>query len=406
LSKIEHGCLVENTAGTGKEEFGMATLAVRSGQVRTPEGEHSEPIFATSSFVFNSAEDAAAKFSGDQDGNIYSRFTNPTVNAFERRLGVMESASFCVATSSGMAAITGLVLSCLKPGDHIVASWEMFGSTVSLFSKIFDQFGIGLTLVPVAQTEAWQEAMQSNTKMLFLETPSNPLCQIADIAALSDLAGAKGALLVVDNCFCTPVLQKPLALGADVVIHTATKYIDGQGRCVGGAMVTNNEEIHDKFFAMLRTTGPALSPFNAWVFLKGLETLPLRMNQHCRNAANVAEWLQTQPEVEEVFYPGLANHPGHQLVKAQQTDFGGIVSFRISGGQAAAWKLINATRLMSITANLGDARTTITHPASTTHARVTADQRKRAGVDNSLIRISAGLESSDDILADLGRSFG
>jgi len=384
----------------------MATLAVRSGQVRTPEGEHSEPIFATSSFVFNSAEDAAAKFSGDQDGNIYSRFTNPTVNAFERRLGVMESASFCVATSSGMAAITGLVLSCLKPGDHIVASWEMFGSTVSLFSKIFDQFGIGLTLVPVAQTEAWQEAMQSNTKMLFLETPSNPLCQIADIAALSDFAGAKGALLVVDNCFCTPVLQKPLALGADVVIHTATKYIDGQGRCVGGAMVTNNEEIHDKFFAMLRTTGPALSPFNAWVFLKGLETLPLRMNQHCRNAANVAEWLQTQPEVEEVFYPGLANHPGHQLVKAQQTDFGGIVSFRISGGQAAAWKLINATRLMSITANLGDARTTITHPASTTHARVTADQRKRAGVDNSLIRISAGLESSDDILADLGRSFG
>jgi len=405
LSKIEQGCLVGNTTNPDREEFNMATLAVRGGQIRTPEGEHSEPIFATSSFVFDSAEDAAARFNGDRDGNIYSRFTNPTVNAFERRLGVMEEASFCVATSSGMAAITGLVLSCLRPGDHIVASWEMFGSTVSLFSKIFDQFGIGLTLVPVAETAAWEKAIQANTKMLFLETPSNPLCQIADISALSELAGNADALLVVDNCFCTPVLQKPLLLGADVVIHTATKYIDGQGRCVGGAMLTNDEEIHDRFFAMLRTTGPTLSPFNAWVFLKGLETLPLRMSQHCKNAATVADWLLTQSQVEQVFYPGLSTHPGHQLAKSQQTDFGGIVSFRICGGQAAAWKLINATRLMSITANLGDARTTITHPASTTHARVTADQRKRAGVDESLIRISAGLESADDILADLALSF-
>ena len=381
----------------------METRAIRSGQSRTPEGEHSEPIFATSSFVFSSAGEAAARFRGDEDGNIYSRFTNPTVNGFERRLGAMENAQYCVATSSGMAAITGLVLSCLQPGDHIVASWEMFGSSVSLFSKVFDQFEIGLTLVPVAETDAWKQAIRPDTKMLFLETPSNPLCQIADIAALAEIAKEAGALLVVDNCFCTPVLQQPMALGADVVIHTATKYIDGQGRCVGGAMLTNSEEIHDAFFGMLRTTGPTLSPFNAWVFLKGLETLPLRMAQHCKNARDIAEWLLEQKQVDQVFYPGLKDHTGHDLAQRQQSDYGGIVSFKIRGGQEAAWKLIDSTEMLSITANLGDARTTITHPATTTHARVTADQRKRAGVEQNLVRISAGLEASADIIEDLSR---
>ncbi len=403
MSRVSHGCSLSTDANLVSPDYAMETRAVRSGQLRTAEGEHSEPIFVTSSFIFSSAREAAARFSGDEDGNIYSRFTNPTVHGFERRLGAMEGAEFCIATSSGMAAITGLVLSNLRPGDHIIASWEMFGSTVSLFSKVFDQFDIKLTLVPVANTEAWKSAIRPETRMLFLETPSNPLCEIADIGALADIAREQQALLVVDNCFCTPVLQQPLALGADVVIHTATKYIDGQGRCVGGAMLTNDESIHDAFFAMLRTTGPTMSPFNAWVFLKGLETLPLRMAQHCKNASDIAFWLLEQDKIDQVFYPGLPGHPGHSLAKRQQSDFGGVVSFKIKGDQEAAWELIDATRMLSITANLGDARTTITHPATTTHARVTADQRKRAGVGPNLIRISAGLEDSGDIIEDLAR---
>lgn len=384
-------------------DLDMETLAIRSGLSHSPEREHSEPIFLTSSFVFDSAEQAAALFSGEQEGNIYSRFTNPTVNAFETRLGTLEGADYCVATASGMAAITGLVLSQLKPGDNIVASKEMFGSTVSLFNNVFNRFDMTTTFVPIDNHEAWAKAIKPNTRMLFVETPSNPLCQLADIKALAELAQAHDVLLVVDNCFCTPVLQQPLALGADVVIHTATKYLDGQGRCVGGAMATNNAQIHDAFFSMLRTTGPTMSPFNAWVFLKGLETLPLRMAKHCDNARQLAKWLVEQEEVEAVFYPGLKSHPQYDLAARQQRDLGGIVSFCLKGGKAAAWRVINQTRLLSITANLGDAKTTITHPATTTHARITQKQRDDAGVSDNLIRVSSGLESVKDIICDIER---
>lgn len=396
-----------NSAGLDADpnELGLETLAIRSGQVRSPEREHAEPIFATSSFIFNSAEQAASLFAEEETGNVYSRFTNPTVATFETRLGYLEGAKYCVGTSSGLAAITGLVLCQLKAGEHVVASRELFGSTISLFNKIFSRFDISITLVPVSDIDAWQQAVTSNTKMLFLETPTNPLCQVADIAQIAQIARDAGAMLVVDNCFCTPILQQPLSLGADVVIHTATKFLDGQGRCVGGAMVTNDEQIHENYFAMLRTTGPSMSPFNAWVFLKGLETLSLRMARHCENARGIAEWLQKHDMVESVFYPGLETHPGHDLAKRQQRDFGGVVSFRIKGGRSVSWKFINGTRILSITANLGDAKTTITHPASTTHGRLTEKERNLSGVTENLIRVAAGLEDLDDIIADLERGF-
>ena len=384
-------------------ESGFATIGIRSGHLRTSEREHSEPIFTTSSFVFESAEQAAALFSEEVSGNVYSRFTNPTVNAFESRLGALENAAYCIGTASGMAAITALLLSQLKPGDHIVACYEMFGSSVSLFTKVFQRFEISTTLVAVDDVEAWQHSITDKTRILFLETPTNPLGKVADIPRLAEVAHRAGALLVVDNCFCTPVLQQPLSLGADVVIHTATKYLDGQGRCVGGAMATNNKSIHDDFFATLRTTGPSMSPFNAWVFLKGLETLELRMTQHCRNAGELAHWLSQQEQVEQVFYAGLTTHPGHQLASTQQKGFGGIVSFRIRGGRNAAWRMINSTRLVSITANLGDVKTTITHPASTTHARISRRERHQAGVTDDLIRLSVGIENIEDILQDIGR---
>jgi len=379
------------------------TVAIRYGQVRTGEREHSEPIFTTSSFVFDGAEQAAALFGGEQDGNIYSRFTNPTVAGFENRLAAMESAEFCVATASGMAAITGLVLGLLKAGDHIVCSAGVFGSTVSLFSNVFPRFDIQTDFVSSTEPEAWRKALRPNTRLLFLETPSNPLCEITDISAIAEIGGNADALLVVDNAFCTPILQQPLTLGADVVIHTATKYLDGQGRCVGGAVVTRHKEIYDKLFAMLRTTGACLSPFNAWVFTKGLETLPLRMRQHCENASSVAKWLTQHPAVNKVNYPGLASHPQHHLAKNRQTGFGGIVSFEIAGGKQQAWEVINATQLLSITANLGDVKTTITHPATTTHGRISQQERNRAGISDALIRISVGLEYAEDIITDLRR---
>ena len=383
--------------------FHPDTLAVRAGQCRGPEREHSDPIYTTSSFVFDSAAQAAALFGEESAGNIYSRFTNPTVEAFESRLGMLERAEFCVATASGMAAISGLVLSQLKPGDHVILARELFGSTLSLFGKLFQRFGIATTPVPLADTDAWADAIQKNTRMLFLETPTNPLCQIADLAALADIAQGAGAILVVDNAFCTPALQRPLELGADVVVHTATKYLDGQGRCVGGAIATRNAEIHDALFGMMRTTGPSLSPFNAWVFLKGLETLSLRMERHCRSASELACRLQSHPAVEAVFYPGLEIHPGPELAGRQQDDFGGIVSFRVRGGRREAWSVVDATRLLSITGNLGDAKTTITHPASTTHVRITQAERDAAGITENLIRISVGLENIDDIHCDLER---
>ena len=379
------------------------TLAVRAGQDRSQEGEHSDPIFATSSFVFKDAAQAAARFSESEPGNVYSRFTNPTVRAFENRLAALESASWGIATASGMSAILLLGLALLRSGDHVVSSAQVFGSTVSLFTKILPRFGIEVDFVPVSDTRAWKNALSKKTRLLFLETPSNPLCEIGDIRALAELAHNADSLLVVDNVYCTPALQRPLEMGADVVVHSATKYLDGQGRCVGGALVTNSEKIYESFFHALRTAGPSMSPFNAWVFHKGLETLPLRMRAHSENAAALAEWLSGHAGVKRVYYPGLSTHPGHQLAKAQQEGFGGIVSFEVNGDKNEAWRVIDSTRLLSITANLGDVKTTITHPSSTTHARITAEQRAAAGIRENLVRVAVGLESVADITADLAR---
>lgn len=381
--------------------YGFDTRAVREGQVRTQEQEHAEPIFPTSSYVFGSAREAAARFAGDEPGNIYSRFTNPTVRTFERRLASLEGGTCCVATASGMAAIYACCAGLLQAGDHIVSSRSLFGSTTLLFNNYLGKFSIDTSFVELTELQAWERAIRPSTRLLFLETPSNPLTWIADIQALADLAHAHGCLLVVDNCFCTPALQRPLALGADIVIHSATKYLDGQGRCVGGAVVGNEEQVGKDIYGFLRTCGPSMSPFNAWVFLKGLETLPLRMRAHCENAMRLAEWLQQQPAVTRVYYPGLEDHPQHALAKRQQTGFGGIVSFEVNGGQAAAWQVIDATRICSITANLGDTRTTITHPATTTHGRLSPEQRAEAGISDGLIRIAVGLEDIADLCADL-----
>ncbi|WP_455384867.1 O-succinylhomoserine sulfhydrylase [Acidihalobacter prosperus] len=382
------------------------TLAVRAGQVRGHEGEHAEAIYTTSSFAFASAAEAAARFSGAEPGNIYSRFTNPTVRTFQDRLAALESGEACVATSSGMAAILSACMALLQHGDHVVCSRSVFGSTVSLFDRYLKRFGIEVDFVSQVDLSAWQAAIKPNTRLLFLETPSNPLTELADVAALAELAHSNGALLAVDNCFCTPALQRPLALGADLVIHSATKYLDGQGRCVGGAVVGDAERVGKEVFGFLRTAGPSMSPFNAWVFLKGLETLSLRMRAHCENAQRLAEWLEAHPQVERVHYPGLAGHPQHELARRQQDGFGGVVSFEVRGGQEAAWRVIDATRMISITANLGDAKTTITHPATTTHGRISAEQRTEAGIGDGLLRVSVGLEAVGDVIADLAHGLG
>jgi O-succinylhomoserine sulfhydrylase len=386
--------------------WGFATRAVRAGQHRTAEGEHSEAVFPTSSFVFASAAEAAARFSGEKPGNIYSRFTNPTVRTFEERLAALEGGDSCVATSSGMAAILSVAMALLKSGDHVVASRNIFGPTVLLFNNYLGRFGVETSYVSLSDYDAWERAIRPSTKLLYLETPSNPLTEIADIARLAKLARAKGARLVVDNCFCTPALQLPLQLGADIVIHSATKYLDGQGRCVGGAVVGNKELVGKEVYSFLRTCGPTMSPFNAWVFLKGLETLNLRMRAHSANALEIARWLEQQPGVRRLFYPGLASHPQHELARTQQSGFGGIVSFEVDGGKAAAWRLIDATRVFSITANLGDAKSTITHPATTTHGRLTPEQRTDAGISDGLIRLSVGLEDVADLTRDLARGLG
>jgi len=385
------------------DEFGFATRAIRTGHYRTPEGEHGEPIFTTSSYVFASAREAAARFSGDEPGNIYSRFTNPTVSAFEERLAAMEGGECCIATASGMSAILSLGLGLLQAEDQIVSSRSIFGSITILFNKYLSRFGIETRYVPLPDLEAWESAIGPNTRLLFLETPSNPLTEMADIRALAELAHAHDCLLVVDNCFCTPALQRPLALGADLVIHSATKYLDGQGRCVGGALVGDRKLVGEEVFGVLRTAGPSMSPFNAWVFLKGLETLELRMLAHARNAQVLADWLQGQAGVNKIFYPGLDAHPQHHLVGTQQRTGGGIVAFEVRGGREAAWRVIDATRLLSITANLGDTKTTITHPATTTHGRLTDEEREAAGISEGLIRIAVGLEAIEDIKADLAR---
>lgn len=386
-------------------ELGFASLAVRAGQQRTFEGEHAEPIFATSSFVFANAAEAAARFSGTVAGNIYSRFTNPTVRVFQERLAALEGGETCIATSSGMAAILATCMALLKSGDHIVSANSIFGSTISLFTNYLSKFGIATSYVPLSNLAAWEAAIRPETRLFYLETPSNPLMELADIRALADLAHAHGCLLVVDNCFCTPALQQPFPLGADLVIHSATKYLDGQGRCVGGAVVGDRQRVGVDIYGFLRTAGPTLSPFNAWVFLKGLETLSLRMRAHSESALRLARWLEAQPAVERVYYPGLPSHPQHELAKRQQSGFGGIVSFELHGGREAAWTLIDATQMISITANLGDAKTTITHPTTTTHGRLTPQERETAGIREGLVRISVGLETVSDIQRDLERGF-
>jgi len=385
-------------------DYALETQAVRAGQKRTHEQEHSDPIFATSSYVFNSAAEAAERFSGKVPGNIYSRFTNPTVRAFEQRLAALEGGERCIAVASGMAAIASTGFGLLKTGDHVVCSRGVFGNTTILFQNYFAKFGVTTTFVDLTNYEAWEQAIRPNTRFLFVETPSNPLTQIADIRRLADIAHAKGALLVVDNCFLTPALQKPLALGADIVIHSATKYLDGQGRCVGGAIVGSLDLLDKEIYPYLRTGGPTMSPFNAWVFLKGLETLAIRMRAHSESALELAQWLEQQAWVERAHYPGLASHPQHELGKLQQKSGGGIVSFEVKGGKDAAWALIDSTQMLSITANLGDAKTTITHPATTTHGRLTEQERAAAGISDGLVRVAVGLEAVEDIKQDLSRA--
>ena len=382
-------------------KYELQTRSVRAGQSRTHENENSEPIFLTSSFVFDNAAAAEARFSGDEPGNVYSRFTNPTVRMFEERLAGMEGGDRCIGTSSGMSAILTTCMALLKAGDHIVSAKNIFGTTVSLFNKVLGKFNVSTSFVPLSDYAAWAKAIRPETKMLFLETPSNPLTEIADIQRLADLAHENNCLLVVDNCFCTPALQLPFQFGADYVIHSATKYLDGQGRCIGGAIIGPAKQMEEEILMFLRTAGPTMSPFNAWVFLKGLETLNIRMKAHCQNAQQVAEWLSTHKGVKRVYYPGLPSHPQYELAKRQQQGGGGIVSFDVAGGREMAWKLIDSTSIFSITANLGDVKSTVTHPATTTHHRLTPEQQADVGITDSLIRLSVGHESVNDLIRDL-----
>ncbi|RTL57996.1 MAG: O-succinylhomoserine sulfhydrylase [Rhodocyclaceae bacterium] len=387
------------------DEYDFDTLAVRAGQERSQFGEHSEALYLTSSFVFNSAAQAAARFSGAEEGNVYARFTNPTVTTMQTRLAALEGAEACVATASGMSAILSTCMALLKAGDHIVSSQSIFGSTQQLFGNILSRFGIETTFVPATDVEAYRAALRPTTRLVFIESPSNPLTEVVDIAAVAEVAHKGGALLVVDNCFCSPALQKPLELGADIVIHSATKYLDGQGRVLGGAVC--GPKVHtEEVFKFLRTAGPTLSPFNAWVILKGLETLKLRMDAQSANALDLARRLEAHPMVERVFYPGLPSHPQHALAMRQQSSGGAIVSFEVKGGRERAWAVVDGCRMLSITANLGDTKTTITHPATTTHGRISPEAREAAGIREGLLRIAVGLESVDDIYADLAHGLG
>ncbi|MBX9811218.1 MAG: O-succinylhomoserine sulfhydrylase [Burkholderiales bacterium] len=385
------------------ENYKLETLAVRAGIERSQFGEHSEAMYLTSSFVFKSAAQAAARFSNQEPGNIYSRFTNPTVTVFEQRLAALEGAECCIATASGMAAILSCVMGLLKGGDHIVCSSGVFGATVQLLGNIMKRFGVDTTFVSGTGPAKWQAAVKPNTRMFYLETPSNPLTEVYDITALAAVAKKAGALLVVDNCFCSPALQQPLALGADVVIHSATKYLDGQGRVLGGAVLGKREVVYEGVLGFLRTAGPTLSAFNAWVILKGLETLRIRMEAQSAAALELARWLEAQPGIERVYYPGLPSHPQHELAMRQQKSGGAIVSFDVKGGKDAAWRIVDNTKLLSITANLGDTKTTITHPASTTHGRISPEARAAAGIGDGLLRVAVGLENIEDIKADLAR---
>ncbi|MAO60633.1 MAG: O-succinylhomoserine sulfhydrylase [Alcanivorax sp.] len=386
-------------------DYNTDTLAIRWAQLRTDEMSHSDPIFLTSSFVYDSAAQAAARFAGDEPGNVYSRFTNPTVRAFEERLAAMEGGEQCQALASGMAAISSTFFALLAPGDHIVSSRSVFGTTNVVYDRYLKKFGVETTLVDLDDLAQWKAAIRPETRVLFLETPSNPLSEVGDIEALARLAQDNGALLIVDNCFCTPALQKPIALGADLVIHSATKYLDGQGRCIGGAVVGPAELIKE-VHGFVRSAGPSMSPFNAWVFLKGLETLGLRMKAHSANTLDLARWLERQPGIARVHYAGLESHPQHALAARQQSGFGAVLAIEVadSDGNAdrqAAWRFIDGTELLSITANLGDVKSTITHPGSTTHGRVNPEEKERAGITENLIRIAVGLEDIDDLKKDL-----
>ncbi|MDH4569462.1 O-succinylhomoserine sulfhydrylase [Pseudomonas sp. BN414] len=384
------------------EGAAFETLAVRAGQRRSPEGEHGEAMFLTSSYVFRTAADAAARFAGEVPGNVYSRYTNPTVRTFEERIAALEGAEQAVATASGMSAILAIAMSLCSSGDHVLVSRSVFGSTISLFEKYLKRFGIEVDYPALSDLDGWKSAIKPNTKLLFVESPSNPLAELVDIPALAEIAHAKGALLVVDNCFCTPALQQPLKLGADIVMHSATKYIDGQGRTMGGVVAGRAEHMKE-VVGFLRTAGPTLSPFNAWVMMKGLETLRVRMQAHCASALEIARWLEQQTGVERVYYSGLESHPQHELAKRQQKGFGAVVSFEVKGGKEAAWRFIDATRMISITTNLGDTKTTIAHPATTSHGRLSPQERANAGISDSLVRLAIGLEDVGDLKADLER---
>ena len=385
------------------KDYELATKGVRAGQARTEFQEHSEALFLTSSFVFKNARQAAARFAGEDEGMVYTRYTNPTVAMLQDRLAALEGAESCVATASGMSAILTTAMTHLRSGDHVVCSNAVFGATIQLFNNVLSRFGVETTYVSPTKAEEWQRAVRGNTRLFFLETPSNPLTEVSDIAALSAIAKKAGALLAVDNVFCTPALQRPLALGADIVIHSATKYLDGQGRVIAGAVAGSKALVGAPMTAFLRTAGPTLSPFNAWVVLKGLETLELRMLAQSAAALELARWLEARQEVNKVFYPGLPSHPQHQLAKRQQRAAGAVLSFEVKGGRAAAWRLIDSTRLVSVTANLGDVKTTIVHPASTTHGRISPEARAAAGIGEGLVRLAVGLEAVADLKADLQR---
>ncbi|MEC8886259.1 MAG: O-succinylhomoserine sulfhydrylase [Pseudomonadota bacterium] len=385
-----------------ENEYALATLAIRTGHDRTHEGEHSEPIFLTSSFVCESAADAEAKFSGKIEGNTYSRYTNPTVHTFEKRLAKLDGAERAIATSSGMAAVHAMCMAYLKAGDHVICSRAVFGSIISLFEKYVMKFAVEVTFVDLDDLDAWKNAIRPTTRLLFIETPSNPLAQVGDMQAIADIAHAHGALFAVDNCFCTPMLQQPIKFGADLVLYSATKYIDGQGRALGGAVV-GSHKLLEEVNGVIRTLGNSMSPFNAWIFLKGLETLNIRMKAHCENAQKLAEWLEQHDYVEKVYYAGLPNHPGHELAKKQQKGFGGVVSFVVKNGRQGAWHVIDSTKFLSITSNLGDVKSTITHPATTSHGRMSDEAKQAAGIVEGLIRVSVGLEDIDDIIHDLKR---
>jgi O-succinylhomoserine sulfhydrylase len=391
--------------------YDFDTLAIRAGVQRSNFNENAEALFLSSSFVHEDAATAALRFSNQAPGFVYSRFSNPTVDMFQARLAALEGGESCVATSSGMSAVLTTVMGLLKAGDHVICSRSVFGAVITLFEKNLGRFGLQTTFVEATDLKAWEAAVQPNTKMLFLETPSNPLMEVLDVGALSKIAKKAGAVLVVDNCFCSPAIQRPLQLGADIVVHSATKYLDGQGRILGGAIVGSKELVMGEVHGFLRTAGPSMSPFNAWVALKGMETLSLRMEKQCNNALQIAQWLESLPQVERVYFPGLASHPQHELAKRQQSASGtfhggAVVTFTVKGGREAAWRVVDNCKMISITANLGDTKSTITHPASTTHGRISPEAREAAGVVEGLLRLSVGLESVADVKADILRGLG